>query len=141
MRTAYVALAFVLALSAAGPAQAAKPKPRNSFCGAAKGVAANLVNATQIGAEGESASQLKAFYEKIVAARPALLKTAPGPVKSELTPVLSYVGVVVTDLTEVGWDPDQLAPALPDLNARAAKLKAPLKALKAYLDGTCKLGV
>ena len=33
-----------------------------------------------------------------------------------------------------------LAPALPDLNARAARLKAPLKALKSYFDGTCKLG-
>ena len=55
--------------------------------------------------------------------------------------MFSYVRVVVTDLQEVGWDPDQLAPALGDLNARAAKLKTPLRALKTYFDGTCKFAV
>ena len=138
-RAACIAPALVLALAAAGSGNAAKPA--DGFCSAAKGVAANIVNVTAIGNEGESATQLKAFYEKIVTAEPSLARTAPGPVKARLTPVFSYVSVVVTDLREVGWDADQLAPALADLNARATRLKAPLKALKAYFDGTCTLSV
>ena len=138
-RAALFALALALALAAAGSVRAAKPA--NGFCGAAKGVAANIVDVTAIGNEGESASQLKAFYEKIVTAKPGMVESAPGPVRAKLAPVFSYVSVVVTDLQEVGWDPDQLAPALADLNARAAKLKAPLRALKAYFDGTCKFPV
>jgi hypothetical protein len=137
--TAVAALAFAFAALASGASGAATPA--SSFCTAAKSVAANIVNVTAIGNEGESPSQLKAFYENIVAAKPALLRTAPGPLKAGLTPVFSYVTVVIADLQEAGWDPDMLAPVLPDLNARAAKLKAPLKALKAYFDGTCKLRV
>ncbi len=96
---------------------------------------------TAIGNEGESASQLKAFYAKITAAEPALLRTAPSSARGDLKSVFAYVKVVVTDFQEAGWDPDMLAPLLPDLDARAAKLKAPLKSLKADFDKTCKLGV
>jgi hypothetical protein len=138
-RAAAVALALTAAVPAAGATRAAKPA--NAFCTAAKPVAANIVGLSAIGSEGESASQLKAFYAKITAAEPALLRTAPAAAKGDLKPVFAYVKVVVTDFQEAGWDPDMLAPVLPDLNARAAKIKGQLKALKSYFDGTCKLHV
>jgi hypothetical protein len=112
-RKACIALALTPALVAAGSGRAAKPA--SSFCTAAKPVAANIVNVTAIGTEGQSAAQLKAFYEKIVVAKPALLRATPGLLKADLTPVFSYVGVVIADLQEAGWDPDMLAPMLPDL--------------------------
>ena len=84
-------LSFVLALAllAAGSGRAAKPP--NGFCAAAKGVAANIIDSTAIGNEGESAAQLKSFYEKIIAAEPKLLRTSPGATRTDLKAVFAYV--------------------------------------------------
>jgi hypothetical protein len=81
-------------------------------------------------------ANLKITYERIAAAEPALLATAPAPIKCDLKPVLSLVNLVIVDSKKVNWNPGRLTPYAPTLIARARAVQAPLHAVKVYFNTT-----
>jgi hypothetical protein len=117
----------------------ASTSSRSSFCGVARGVARDIVNSTAM--SNATPANIKIFYEKIAAAEPALLASAPGPVKSELRPVFGFVNLIIVDYKKVSWNPRRMGPYLPTLVARGRTVQAPLHALKVYFNTTCHLNV
>ena len=117
----------------------ASTSSRSSFCGVARGVARDIVNSTST--SNATAANIKVVYEKIAAAEPALLSTAPAPIKSDLRPVFGFLNLLITDYKKVSWSPARLGPYYPTLVARARKVQAPLHALKVYFNTTCHLNV
>jgi hypothetical protein len=117
----------------------ASTSSRSSFCGVARGVAHDIVNSTAM--SNATPTNIKIFYEKIAAAEPALLSSAPRRVKSELRPVFGFVNLIIVDYKKVAWTPSRMGPFLPTLVARGRTVQAPLHALKVYFNGTCHLNV
>jgi hypothetical protein len=115
------------------------PDAARSFCGVAKGVARDIVNSTAM--SNALPANIKIFYEKIAAAEPALLASAPGPIKSDLRPVFGFVNLVIVDYKKVSWNPRRMGPYLPALVARGRTVQAPLHALKVYFNTTCHINV
>ena len=137
-----LALVVLTGYSTSAGASTSSPSSREtarSFCGVAHSVARDIVNSTAI-SNGLPAN-IKIFYEKIAAAEPALLASAPGPIKSDLKPVFGFVNLLIVDFKKVSWNPRRLTPYYPTLIARARTVQTPLHALKVYFNTTCKLNV
>jgi hypothetical protein len=137
--TVLVAVA-VLAPGAAAAARANAAAP--PLCVAAKGVAANLVQATNItSARALSPAQLKAAYSAIVHAEPTLLASSSGKIRTHLKLALAFVNLVDADFKQANWSVIALAPQLPTLVVAANKAQPHINAVKAYLNTTCHLHV
>jgi len=127
--------------------EAATAAPRStagtrSLCTTAKSVAHNLVDSTSLSANASATpARLKVIYTAIVNAEPALLGSASGTIKTDLSKVLVFVNVVDADLKKANWHASALAPQLPTLSAQARKVAPPLHTLEAYLHTTCHLDV
>lgn len=136
---ALVVLAGYSTSAGASPSSRSTREAARSFCGVARGVARDIVNSTSI--SNATPANIKILYEKIAAAEPALLASAPRRVKSKLTRVLGFVNLVIVDYKKVSWNPSRLTPYLPTLVARGRTVQAPLHALKVYFNTTCHLNV
>jgi hypothetical protein len=112
-----------------------------SFCAVARGVARDIVSSTAIVNGHLVPAKIKVIYEKIAGSEPALLASAPGPIKSDLRPVFGFVNLLIVDFKKVNWNPAGLAPYASTLTARAKTIQKPLNALKAYFKTTCKLNL
>jgi hypothetical protein len=137
-------LALVVLTGYSAPAGASTssrsgPDGARSFCGVARGVARDIVNSTST--SNATPANIKVVYEKIAAAEPALLSSAPRRIKSDLRPVFGFINLVIVDYKKVGWTPSRMGPYLPTLVARGRTVQAPLHALKVYFNGTCHLNV
>jgi hypothetical protein len=146
-RVAPIAATLVLAaaaLASAGPTGASTNSNATgtSLCTAAKGVAHQLVQSTDIQAnEALTPAQLKAVYTTIVNAEPSLLAAASGRIKTHLRLALNFVNLVDADFKKANWKVAVLAPQLPTLVPAAKKAQPHLLALKTYFNSTCHLGV
>jgi len=142
----FVPLSLLLALvvlassaSSAGASSSRRSETAGSFCGVARGVARDIVKSTSLSNGRGTRANIKTTYLKIAAAEPALLASAPGPIKSDLRPVFAFVNLVIVDFKKVNWNPRRLTPYLPTLIPRAQKVQKPLHTLEVYFKTICKI--
>ena len=132
-------LALAASSASAAPSSVSSGATAASFCGTARGVAQDIVNSTSITNGSSTPANIKARYQKIQAAEPALLGSASPPIKADLKPVFRFVNLLVVDFTKAGWEPSGLVRYTPTLLPAAARVKQPLHALQVYFKSTCKL--
>jgi len=147
-RPTSLALVSALVLLAVGAATAnASPASSVSaadFCGLVHGVAKTALNPSS-GLSPTAAttslstmeSTLKTDFGKFEAAEPALIGSAPSPIKGDLKQVFGVDNVLFQDLKNAHWNFLALAGDEKYLLAEEAKIKVPLAALEAYFKGTC----
>jgi hypothetical protein len=123
----------------ASPSSHSSSERAGSFCGVARGVARDILNSTSVSNGRVVPANIKATYLRIAAAEPALLASAPKPIKADLKPVFGFVNLLITDYKKVNWNPSGLAPYASTLLARARAIQPQLHALKVYFNTTCKL--
>jgi hypothetical protein len=112
-----------------------------SFCGVARGVARDIVNSTSFSNGRALPANVKTTWKRIAAAEPALMSSASTPIKADLRPVFGFVNLLIADFEKANWTASGLARYAPALVPRAQAIQPQLHALKAYFNGTCKLGV
>lgn len=137
-----ITLTLVLVVLAANAATAGASSSRTAgFCGVARGVARGIVNSTSLNKGAVSPTDIRTTYLKIAAAEPALLSSAPAPVKANLRPVFGFLNLLIADFKKAHWTTAGLAPYLPALAPRAQAIQPQLHRLRAYFKTTCKLDV
>jgi hypothetical protein len=140
-----IPLSLVLIVLAANASTAGAASARTdrsaSFCGVARGVARDIVNSTSLSKGAVSRADIRTTYLKIAAAEPALLASAPAPVKVDLRPVFGFVNVLIADFKKASWSIEGLAPYVPALLPRAQAIQPQLHRLRTYFKTTCKLDV
>jgi hypothetical protein len=130
-----LALPLVLAIAASTPSAGAAT--HSSFCSVARGVGKDLASLTSMGTR----PNVKGAYLRIRAAEPALNASAPGSLRAHLRPTFAFVNLLISDFGKVGWQPSGEAKYLPALLPKAEALSPHIRAIDAYLRGTCKLGI
>jgi hypothetical protein len=131
---------FALAGASAAAGGAAQTTSRG-FCGTARSVARDIVNSTTLPKGQVTPATLKTTYTKVADAEPALLATEPKVLKPHLAPVFSFINVLITDYKQAGWKIGNMTAQLPALAAQAQRVSLHIRAVRAYLNGTCKLDV
>ena len=109
------------------------------LCSTARGVATDIVRGTSVTSLGATPATLKATYLKLQAAEPALLSSASGAQKTELTQVFGFLNLLIADLKKANWKAAGLAGQIGPLEAQSLKTKKPLQALEKYFTQTCKI--
>lgn len=138
---AVVVLTGYSASAGAAPSSHSASERAGSFCGVARGVARDILNSTTISNGRVAPANVKATWLRVAAAEPALLASAPKPIKADLRPVFGFVNLLIADYKKVNWQASGLAPYAPTLIARARAIQPQLHALKVYFNTTCKLNV
>jgi len=144
---AFLVLAVLAARADASPASPASRVAAASFCGKARGVAADIVRATKVisPTSGGSLATLeqkeKVTLTAIASAAPALKSSAPHKIKRDLTKVLNFEGVLTNDLKQANWNFAALAPKETALVAGANRIEPSLARVRTYFRKTCKLDV
>jgi hypothetical protein len=129
-------LCFYASSAAAAPA---------SFCGTAKGVAAALVHSgnsltpTATTNLATFQKRLKATYASLLAAKPALIGSAPASIKADLQKTFSFISFINTKMNSVGWDFTKVTPFAQQLVAKAKAAQPALLHLSAYFRGSCHI--
>jgi hypothetical protein len=136
---AFALLALGAGSATAAPSSASSTGATKSLCTVAHGVARDIINSTSISNGKMAPANVKATYEKVAAAEPALLASASGPIKTDLQSVFGFVNLVIVDFKKVNWNAGAIAPYAPTLLTRAAKIQRPLGDLKVYFHKTCKI--
>jgi hypothetical protein len=136
-----VVLAGNAATAGASSSRTDRSAASAGFCGVARGVAREIVNSTSISKGVVSQANIRTTYLKIAAAEPALLSSAPAPVKADLRPVFRFVNVLIADFKKANWSVAGLAPYMSTLVPRAEAIQPQLRRLRAYFKTTCKLDV
>jgi hypothetical protein len=137
-----LAAACAAAVAAAAlPARAAAAPSGTRLCSVAHGVAADIVHSTSFAGTRVTPTKLRIVYTKIQASEPALRAAASGRIKADLTPVLGWINVLVTDLEKADWRTSRMLPYYASLAAGAQRIEPQIDALRTYFRSTCKLDV
>lgn len=137
----FVVLALSVGSATAAPTSFSSRVAASSLCTVARGVAKDIVNSTSVSNGKANPANIKATYEKIAAAEPALLGASSGALRSDLHQVFGFVNLVIADFKKVDWSPAGMAQYVPTLLPRAAQVQKPLHTLELYFHKTCKLDV
>ena len=127
-------------IGGAGAARASRVSAAN-LCSVSKSVATNIVDSTKTSNITGSPAFLKAYWNKVKSAEPVILGAASGGQKTDFQEVFSFINAAVADLSKANWNYTGLLPYEQTLSSDAAKIKAPLAALKTYYTTTCKFKV
>lgn len=143
-RTAAASLAAALAVLALAAAAAAPPSHAAgarsaSLCSVAKGVAAQIVEATGLSPNTTmTPAKLKTLYLTVQRNEPALLGASHGSIHTNLHKVFGFLNLVIADFEKANWQLAGMARFFPSLEAKGQAVQAPIQAVKTYFQKTCK---
>lgn len=143
-RTAAASLAaalvsLALAAAALAPPSHAADTRSASLCSVAKGVAAQIVEATGLSPNTTmTPAKLKTLYLTVQRNEPALLGAAHGPMKTSLHNVFGFVNLVIADFQKTNWQLAGMVKYFPSLEAKGAAIQGSLQKVKTYFQKTCK---
>ncbi|HEX7083695.1 MAG TPA: hypothetical protein VF186_06245 [Gaiellaceae bacterium] len=139
---AVAALALCVSAATAAPAHRGSTQAR-TFCGAAHAISKYLKGALAMtnGVVDETPANLELAYTTVVNSEPALTATAPKSLRPSLAQVFSFLNLVKADFEKADWQVAKMKPYFPALIAKGNAIAKPARVVRAYLHGTCHIGI